>query len=98
MTNLIASLLFVIVTCIIFKIFEHKLYVEDHGMHFLNVFSLLQLILDRVSKSINDNVNRKSAFQKAFFKFAYDYKSKWIHRGYTTPILDKYVYLFTLYF
>lgn len=52
------------------------------------VVGLLQLILDRISKGINDKVNGQSSFKKAFFKFAYDYKSKWLARGYTTPLFD----------
>lgn len=48
----------------------------------------LQLILDRISKGINDKVNGETPFKKAFFKFAYAYKAKWIQRGYTTPLLD----------
>lgn len=46
------------------------------------------LILDRISKGINDKVNGESSFKKAFFKFAYDYKSKWLARGYQTPLFD----------
>lgn len=50
------------------------------------------LILDRISKGINDKVNRGSAFQKVIFKFAYNYKCKWHRRGYMTPILDKLIF------
>lgn len=49
------------------------------------------LILDRVSKGINDKVNSQAPLQKAIFKFAYDYKKIWTQRGYETPLLDKYV-------
>lgn len=48
-----------------------------------------QLILDRISKGINDKVNGQAPLQKAIFKFAYDYKKIWTQRGYETPILDK---------
>lgn len=47
------------------------------------------LILDRVSKGINDKVNGQAPLQKAIFKFAYDYKKIWTQRGYETPLLDK---------
>lgn len=47
------------------------------------------LILDRISKGINDKVNSGSAFRKALFKFLYQYKVKWIQRGYQTPLIDK---------
>lgn len=49
----------------------------------------MQLILDRISKGINDRVNGEASFNKAFFKFAYGYKARWMARGYTTPLLDK---------
>ncbi|XP_055326866.1 long-chain-fatty-acid--CoA ligase 4-like isoform X2 [Sitodiplosis mosellana] len=50
------------------------------------------LILDRITKGINDQVEKGTPFQKAFFKFAYDYKKKWVRRGYETPILNKFVF------
>ncbi|KAH8399352.1 hypothetical protein KR215_008220 [Drosophila sulfurigaster] len=50
------------------------------------------LILDRISKGINDKVNSGSAFRKALFKFLYQYKVKWIQRGYQTPLIDKLVF------
>ncbi|XP_031629734.1 long-chain-fatty-acid--CoA ligase 4 isoform X1 [Contarinia nasturtii] len=50
------------------------------------------LILDRISKGINDKVNGQAPLQKAIFKFAYDYKKIWTQRGYETPILDKLIF------
>ena len=50
------------------------------------------LILDRISKGINDKVNNSSPLQKVLFKFAYNYKSKWSRRGYRTPMLDMLVF------
>lgn len=50
------------------------------------------LILDRISKGINDKVNAETPFKKAFFKFAYAYKAKWIQRGYATPLLDTIIF------
>lgn len=50
------------------------------------------LILDRISKGINDKVNKGSALQKAIFQFAYNYKSKWTKRGYKTPLLDRLIF------
>jgi len=46
------------------------------------------LILDRISKGINDKVNSGSTIQKVIFKFAYNYKCFWDRRGYQTPLLD----------
>uniref|UniRef100_U5EWU9 long-chain-fatty-acid--CoA ligase n=1 Tax=Corethrella appendiculata TaxID=1370023 RepID=U5EWU9_9DIPT len=50
------------------------------------------LILDRISKGINDKVNSETAFKKAFFKWAYSYKSKWVARGFQTPLLDRIIF------
>ncbi|XP_055694254.1 long-chain-fatty-acid--CoA ligase 4 isoform X2 [Lutzomyia longipalpis] len=50
------------------------------------------LILDRISKGINDKVNSEPPFKKALFRFAYEYKSKWLKRGYTTPLTDKLIF------
>lgn len=50
------------------------------------------LILDRISKGINDKVNGQAPLQKAVFKFAYDYKKLWTARGYETPLLDKFIF------
>lgn len=56
------------------------------------------LILDRISKGINDKVNSQAPIQKAVFKFAYDYKKLWTQRGYETPLLDKYVQYLCFFF
>lgn len=50
------------------------------------------LILDRISKGINDKVNSGSPLTKALFKFAYAYKVKWTSRGYKTPLIDKVIF------
>lgn len=50
------------------------------------------LILDRISKGINDKVNNGSALAKVIFRFAYNYKAKWSRRGYTTPVLDHFIF------
>lgn len=63
-------------------------------------FSVLQptcmmsipLILDRIAKTVNDKVSQGTPLQRAIFKFAYDYKAKWIKHGFMTPILDALVF------
>lgn len=50
------------------------------------------LILDRISKGINDKVNKNSALQKVLFKCAYEYKVKWHRRGYQTPLLNAIIF------
>lgn len=50
------------------------------------------LILDRISKGINEKVKKSGALSQAIFNFAYEYKLKWAKRGYDTPIFDKYIF------
>ncbi|XP_076763452.1 acyl-CoA synthetase long-chain [Xylocopa sonorina] len=50
------------------------------------------LILDRISKGINEKVKRSGAFKHAIFNLAYNYKLKWYKRGYDTPFLNKYIF------
>nr|XP_034184352.1 long-chain-fatty-acid--CoA ligase 3 isoform X1 [Osmia lignaria]XP_034184353.1 long-chain-fatty-acid--CoA ligase 3 isoform X1 [Osmia lignaria] len=50
------------------------------------------LILDRISKGINEKVKKSGAFRQAIFHFAYQYKLKWSKRGYETPFFDKYIF------
>ncbi|KAF5269140.1 hypothetical protein FQR65_LT02440 [Abscondita terminalis] len=50
------------------------------------------LILDRISKGIQEKVSKSGKLPKAIFKFAYDYKIMWTRRGYSTPLVDKIVF------
>ncbi|XP_011135957.1 long-chain-fatty-acid--CoA ligase 4 isoform X2 [Harpegnathos saltator] len=50
------------------------------------------LILDRISKGINEKVKKSGPFRQAIFNFAYQYKLKWTKRGYETPLFDKYIF------
>lgn len=50
------------------------------------------LILDRISKGINEKVKKSGPFRQAIFNFAYEYKLKWTKRGYETPLFDKYIF------
>lgn len=54
--------------------------------------SAVPLILDRVTKGINDKVQNGNAIQQIFFKFAYAYKQKWIEKGFRTPLIDLLVF------
>jgi long-chain acyl-CoA synthetase len=56
------------------------------------VMTAVPLILDRVTKGINDKVANGPAISQIMFYFAYDYKSKWTRRGYRTPLMDKIVF------
>ncbi|GAB6031144.1 hypothetical protein CHUAL_007947 [Chamberlinius hualienensis] len=51
------------------------------------------LILDRMFKTANDAVNDKGGkFIKGFFDFAFNYKLKYIQKGYDTPFLNRIVF------
>lgn len=50
--------------------------------------SAVPLILDRVTKGINEKVNNAGPIQQILFKFAFGYKQKWSERGYKTPLVD----------
>ncbi|XP_017875966.2 long-chain-fatty-acid--CoA ligase 3 [Ceratina calcarata] len=50
------------------------------------------LILDRISKGINEKVKKSGRIQQTIFHFAYEYKLKWYKRGYDTPFLNKYIF------
>lgn len=64
----------------------------DAGVLQPTAMTSVPLILDRISKGINDKVNNGSPLQKVIFKFAYNYKAKWTRRGYTTPLLDALIF------
>ncbi|XP_015123836.1 long-chain-fatty-acid--CoA ligase 4 isoform X1 [Diachasma alloeum] len=50
------------------------------------------LILDRISKGINEKVKKSGALSQAIFNFAYQYKLKWTKRGYSTPLFDRFIF------
>ncbi|KAG5888285.1 hypothetical protein JTB14_006672 [Gonioctena quinquepunctata] len=56
------------------------------------VLTSVPLILDRISKSIQEKVAKGSNLKKVIFKFAYDYKTHWKKRGYSTPFIDSLIF------
>ncbi|KRT78590.1 AMP-binding protein [Oryctes borbonicus] len=50
------------------------------------------LILDRISKGIQEKVSKGTMLQKILFNFAYEYKVNWVRRGYSTPLIDKVIF------
>jgi hypothetical protein len=60
------------------------------------VFTIpFQLILDRISKGVNDKVSKGSALTQALFNFAYKYKCGWTKRGFDTPLMNRYIFFFS---
>ena len=56
------------------------------------LMAAVPLILDRVFKGIQDQVNGGGKVAQAVFKFFYDYKLKWYYRGYSSPLLNKLIF------
>ncbi|KAK0181964.1 hypothetical protein PV327_000141 [Microctonus hyperodae] len=56
------------------------------------LMSAVPLILDRISKGINEKVKKSGPFRQAIFNFAYQYKLKWTKRGYETPLFDRWIF------
>ena len=50
------------------------------------------LILDRIAKTVNEKVSKGTPLQQAMFKLAYDYKARWISKGYSTPWVDALIF------
>ncbi|XP_023343813.1 LOW QUALITY PROTEIN: long-chain-fatty-acid--CoA ligase 4-like [Eurytemora carolleeae] len=50
------------------------------------------LILDRIFKGIQENINKKGPFFTALFEFAHKYKLKCLRRGFKTPLLDFFIF------
>ncbi|BES89112.1 AMP-Hypothetical protein enzyme [Nesidiocoris tenuis] len=50
------------------------------------------LIMDRISKGVNDRVSKQTPFKRALFKFAFEYKKKWMKHGFSCPLVDKLVF------
>ena len=50
------------------------------------------LILDRLYKGINDNVNKKGQKFREIFMWALNYKQRAYHNGESTPIMDRLIF------
>lgn len=56
------------------------------------LMAAVPMIMDRLYKGVWEKVNMGGSFSRALFEWAYDYKKKRIENGYTTPLLDKYIF------
>lgn len=56
------------------------------------IITAVPLILDRIYKGINDKLNHGSAVKKSLFNFAYNYKKKWVRKGFSTPLIDSVIF------
>ncbi|CAG2121259.1 unnamed protein product, partial [Medioppia subpectinata] len=55
------------------------------------IMTAVPLILDRIRKTIEDTIDRKGPFAKELMTYALTYKSYWDRRGYSTPLVNKFV-------
>jgi len=56
------------------------------------IIASVPLILDRISKTIQDNIAAASPVSRAIFAMALKYKLEWYERGYDTPIINTLLY------
>ncbi|XP_065199736.1 fatty acid CoA ligase Acsl3 [Planococcus citri] len=56
------------------------------------IITAVPLILDRIYKGINDKLNHGPAVKKSLFYFAYNYKKKWVRKGFSTPLIDSVIF------
>lgn len=49
------------------------------------------LVLDRMTKGINEEIESKGYFAKKLFQYVIDYKRHWLDQGYQTPIVNRLV-------
>ncbi|RWS03422.1 Long-chain-fatty-acid--CoA ligase 3-like protein, partial [Dinothrombium tinctorium] len=56
------------------------------------IMPAVPLILDRIRKTVSDNVRKKGEFVEQLFEFAMQYKTFWTKRGFRTPIINYLVF------
>ncbi|GFN91554.1 long-chain-fatty-acid--coa ligase 4-like [Plakobranchus ocellatus] len=56
------------------------------------LIAAVPVIMDRIYKTVWENVNSSSLMKRVLFQFAFDYKKKHYQRGFRTPLCDKVVF------
>lgn len=56
------------------------------------LMAMVPAIMDRIYKSVWDKVNSRNPFRKVIFNWAYHYKKKWYLAGYSTPLVNLFVF------
>jgi len=56
------------------------------------IMTAVPLILDRIYKGVNEKISHGTTLQKTLFKFAFEYRRKWMERGFQTPIMNMLVF------
>jgi long-chain acyl-CoA synthetase len=57
-----------------------------------SVMASVPLILDRIYKGIQSNVNQKGEFSRKLVSYCIAYRQDWVSRGYDTPIMNAIVF------
>lgn len=50
------------------------------------------LILDRIRKEVVNRMQNSSRLMKGIFEFSLDYKTYWTRKGFTTPLVNRFVF------
>ena len=50
------------------------------------------LILDRIRKDAVDKMHNSSRLMRGIFEFSLDYKTYWTRKGFTTPLVNRFVF------
>ena len=56
------------------------------------VMAAVPLILDRIYKGINKNIQEKGPFSQKLVEYCISYKMKWFSRGFDTPIMNALIF------
>ncbi|KAJ8894920.1 hypothetical protein PR048_000227 [Dryococelus australis] len=57
-----------------------------------SLLTSVPLILDRITKGVNDRISKSSGLQRELFRFAFEYKRAWTRQGFKTPLINRLVF------
>ena len=56
------------------------------------VMTAVPVILDKIYKGINANIQKAGPFKAKLIDFCVRYRGDWVKRGYDTPIINKFIF------
>jgi len=56
------------------------------------LMAAVPVIMDRILKGVRDKMSEGSAIKRAVFAFAYDYKARHYAAGFSTPLIDRFIF------
>ena len=57
-----------------------------------SVMTAVPVILDKIYKGINANIQKSGPFSAKLIDFCVRYRGDWVRRGYDTPIMNKFIF------